>query len=97
MWKLHYITVCLSVCPSVHTPSLANVYCIESLDWLEVTPSVLDPHWDSSQFLLLSCVMEILQLWISRTGPFRVSQPFTDDTDFEVGQHKALDLARGGG
>ena len=34
------------------------------------TPSILDHRWDSS---LLSCVTESMQLFISRTGPFRHS------------------------
>ena len=33
--------------------------------------SVLNPHWDPLLvIILLLCVMEILQLWNSRTGPF---------------------------
>jgi hypothetical protein len=36
-----------------------------------VTPSILTPHQESSLvILLLPCVTQILQLWISRTGPF---------------------------
>lgn len=36
--------------------------------------------------------MEILKPWISRTCPFICFIHFTDDTDFRVGQFKALDL-----
>ena len=39
--------------------------------------------------LLLPCVMEILQLWISR------AVPFTNDADLEMAQLKVLDLGLG--
>ena len=78
------------VCPAVHTSSLANVYCNESLvsglrPLASVTPSILDLHWDSSW---LPCCCPVswgpsdleLQNW-----PLHASQPFTDDTDFGVG------------
>jgi hypothetical protein len=45
--------------------------------------------------LLLPCVMEILQLWVSMTDPFTLIQEFTVDADFGVGQLKALDLGLG--
>lgn len=34
------------------------------------TPSVWDPHWDASLLLLVPCIVQTLQLWFSRTGPF---------------------------
>jgi hypothetical protein len=65
-----------TVYPSVHTSSLANGHCSESLVWLEISGFCDSINiWSSSGLLLvillLPCVMEILQLWNSRTGPFR--------------------------
>ena len=59
----------------VHTALLANVYSSDSLVWFEAsgfcytvnTGSSLGPLLDSLFFL---CVMEILQLWITRIGSF---------------------------
>lgn len=60
---------------SVHTSSLANVHCNESLVWFEVfgfcdTITIGNSSGILLVILLLSCVMEILRLWISRTGTF---------------------------
>ena len=41
--------------------------------------------------LFLPCVMEILQLWICRTGHY-VFQPIIGEVDVGVDQLKALDL-----
>jgi hypothetical protein len=76
--------------PFVHTSLLVNVHSNESLVQFETsgfhhtinTGSSLGPCLD----ILLSYVMEILWLWICRTGSF------IDGVDFEVGQLKAPDL-----
>lgn len=46
--------------------------------------------------LLLPSVMETLQLWIHRTGPFHMFQQFIDGADIGVGQLRALSLDLGG-
>ena len=55
--------------------SLLNFHCNNSLVWFEVSGSSNTINAAFSPgflpvVLLLPCVMEILQLWISRTGPF---------------------------
>lgn len=56
-------------------------------DWSGLWPlapaalSLLRPHQDSSQILLLLCVMETLQLWICRSVPFSVLLQFIDGAD----------------
>ena len=69
------VTVCPTVYPSVHTSSPANVHCDELLVWLEVsgfcdTINIASSLGILPVILLLLCVMEILQLWNSRTDPF---------------------------
>lgn len=75
LWKLWCVLVCPTVYSSVHASSLAKVHCNEPLVWFEASvfsdtikigfsPRLL------LVILLLSCVMEILQLWVYRTGPF---------------------------
>jgi hypothetical protein len=61
------------VCPAVHTSSLANVYCSESVVWFQTSGFCDTINIRSSLgllvILLLSCVMEILQLQLkSRPG-----------------------------
>lgn len=46
--------------------------------------------------LLLPCVLEVLQLWNSKTS-FHFSQSFVNGIDFGVGHHRILDLDLGGG
>jgi hypothetical protein len=63
----------VSTCPTVY--SFVQTSLLARSQWsglrplASVTLSILDPHQDSS-LLLLPCIMEILQLWICRTGPF---------------------------
>jgi hypothetical protein len=98
---MSYVTVCPTVDSSAHTSSFVNVYCNESVVWSEIS-SFFDPISIGSSLeylpviLLLPYVMEVLQLRISRTGPFHVSQQFTDDIHFGVGQLRALYLGLGG-
>lgn len=57
--------------------------------------SILESHWGSSQisfFLFSPNFMEILQLWICRTGPFMCSSS-SRWVDVGVGQLKNLELA----
>ena len=68
------VSVYPTVYLSVHTSSLANVHCSESLVLFEISGVCHAIHTGSSSgllpvILLLPCVMEILQLWNSRTGP----------------------------
>jgi hypothetical protein len=63
------------VYPSIHTHSLANVHCNESLVWFEIFDFCDTINVGSSlglfrPILMLPCIMEIPQLWFSRTGPF---------------------------
>ena len=54
------------------------------------TPPILDPHRGLLLDMLLPYVMEILQFWIFRTGPFvHSNSSWIDDA---VSQLKALDL-----
>jgi hypothetical protein len=91
----------MSVCPRmcIHRPLLANVHCSEALAWLEASGFCYTINTGSSpgllsDILLLPCVMESLQLWFCRAGPF---QQVTDGVDLRVGQLKAPDLGLGGG
>ena len=77
--------------PFVHTSLLANVHYSQSLVWFEASSFCDINNIVSSPGLLLvnlllRRVMEVLQLWFNRTGPFFVSLRFTDDIDFVVGQ-----------
>jgi hypothetical protein len=67
--------VCPTVCPSIHTSLVECVHCSESLVWLEASGfgysiSTGPSPGLFSVILSLPCVMEILQLWIIRTGSF---------------------------
>lgn len=79
--------------PSVRTSSLVNVHCNEALVWFEVSGYCDTINTSSSLglllvILLLPCVMEILQFWLSRTNPF--SWPNSSQMmNFVVGQLKA--------
>jgi hypothetical protein len=69
------VVVCSTVDPFVYTSSLANVHCNESLVWFEVSGFYDTINIESSLglllvHLLLLCIMEILQIWNNRTGPF---------------------------
>lgn len=97
LWKLQYITVCLTVYPSAYMSSLANVPCNESLVCFETSGfrDTISSHQDypsSSGFLLvtllLPCVVDFqdLQDW-----PFHTSQIFVDDTDLGLDHLRALD------
>ena len=69
--------------------------CLRSL--ASVTPSILDPHQDSSQ---LSCRRPCHgdpAALDPQNRPFQAFQPLTDDMDFEVGQLRALEPSLGGG
>jgi hypothetical protein len=60
---------------SVHTSSLASIHCSTSLVWSKIAGFCDTISIDSSPglfpvILVLPCVMEILQLWVTRTGLF---------------------------
>jgi hypothetical protein len=79
MWKLECGTLCPTVHPFVHTSLLVNVQCDESLVWFKASGSCYTISTGSSlgflsDILSLPYVMEILQLWICRTGPFMHSR-----------------------
>lgn len=66
------VSQCHTVHPSAHTPSFADVHCNESSFWFEIsgfcdTLSIGFSGGLLQVILWLSCVMEVLQLWISRT------------------------------
>jgi hypothetical protein len=72
---------CVMVCHTLYNFLSKHLYLqifIAMCHWSGLRPlasailSILDPHGDPLN-LLLSCVMEILQLWICRTGPFMCS------------------------
>ena len=62
----------------VYTALLAAVYCHDSLVWIKASDFCYTINTGSLpglllDILLLPCVMEILKLWIYRTGPFMCS------------------------
>ena len=64
-----------SIHPFVHISLLANVHCNEPLVSFEVSGFYYTINTGSSPGLhlkvqLLPCVMEVLWLWIYKTGPF---------------------------
>jgi len=77
---------CLAVYSSVQTFSLANVHCNESSVWPKI-PGFCDTINIVSSLALfwvilsLPCVVEILQTWVSRTGPFTCPS-YSDDINF---------------
>jgi hypothetical protein len=78
LWKLLCVTMCPTGYPAVHTSSLANLHCNESLIWFEIAGFCNTFSTGSSLelflvILLLPCVSEILQLWISRAHPIMCS------------------------
>ena len=87
---------CPTVFPSVHTSSLGNVRCNESLVWSEAsgfchtigTGSGTRPSYPVVALLChgKSSALE-LQDW-----PSRALQQFTDGVEFRVGQLRPLDL-----
>ena len=88
-----YAIVCPTVFPFAHTYLLANVHYSESLVWFQgfcYTINTGSSLGFLSDALLLPCVMEILQLWICRTGP--AVHGIVDG----VGQLIALDLSLSG-
>jgi len=58
--------------PSAHTSSLANVHCNESLVWIEVSGLCdtidIGSSWGLLVMPMLPFAMEILQLWVSKSG-----------------------------
>jgi hypothetical protein len=74
-WKLYCVTVCHTAYSFVHTSFLANVLCNESLVCFKASGFCYTISTGPSLGLLLDmllfpCVMEILKLWICRTGSF---------------------------
>lgn len=72
---------------TVHTSSLADVRCNESLVCLKASGFCNMINIGFSWGLLpatlwLPFVMQIIGLWIRRIGPFTHSQQFTDEVDF---------------
>ena len=86
------VTVCPTVYPSVHTPSLANVHCNVSLVWL---------LWHCQHWVLTGTPLDYPVAALCHGGPaalgqqdcpFYVSKLFANEIDFGVGQLSALDL-----
>lgn len=76
--KLYCVTVCTIVCPFVHTSLLANVHCTESWVCFETSGFCYSIYtWFSLRlfldFMMLPCVLEIMQLLICRTSSFMCS------------------------
>lgn len=89
------ISECVPQSIPVYTSSLANVHCSKWLVWFRISGFCDTINIASSLgllpvTLLLPCVIEILKLWMDRTGLF------TDGGDFGVGQFRALGLGPGG-
>ena len=67
--------------------------------WFKPLASATDQYRSSLGLLWgtlsLPCVMDILQLWLCKTGPLHVLQQFIVRVDVGVGQLKALDLGLG--
>ena len=86
--------MCHTVYSFVYTSLLVNAHYIESLVSFEASAFCYSGSFSGflSDILLLPCVMEILQLWISRIGPFMGSRSSSNG----VGQLRALDLGLGG-
>jgi hypothetical protein len=83
--------LCHSVCPSI--PLCLHIFTCKCSLVCFMVSGFCDTNIGSSLRLLviplLSCNVEILQVWICVTGPF------IDDVDLGVGQLRALDLGLG--
>ena len=98
--KQNHLVMEAGVChPFVHICLVANVHCNESLvclisDFCYIINTGSLPGL--SDILMLPCVLEILQLWIHRSGPIHTVLHSIDRVDVGVGQSKPLDLNLGG-
>lgn len=94
--KSHRGSCDVSQCAPAYSPSVHpfTVHCNESLVWFKASAALSGSSRGLlSVILLLCCVMEVLQLWTCRTGPFKCSRR----SDVGMDQLKNLDLGLAGG
>lgn len=94
--KSHHGSCDVSQCAPAYSPSVHpfTVHCNESLVWFKASAALSGSSRGLlSVTLLLCCVMEVLQLWTCRTGPF----PCSRRSEVGMDQLKNLDLGLAGG
>jgi len=81
----------------VHTSLLANVHCIKSLVWFEVSGFyyTFNTHGTPLSYPVVTLCHRDPAVLVLQDWPFRALGQFIDGVDIRVGQLKGLDLGLG--